>query len=150
MLIGAGELFEVSQNMVNSLKLTDNVVLPGGLERSEIISYFKESFLMIQHSLVAGNGDSEGTPVGIIEAMAAGLPIVSTYHAGIPDVVIENESGFLVEEGDIETMAQKIITIVKDRDLAKAFGNSGKAIILNDFTLEKHIDNIDKVIASAH
>ena len=149
-LIGAGELFEVSQNMVNSLKLTDNVVLPGGLERSEIISYFKESFLMIQHSLVAGNGDSEGTPVGIIEAMAAGLPIVSTYHAGIPDVVIENESGFLVEEGDIETMAQKIITIVKDRDLAKAFGNSGKAIILNDFTLEKHIDNIDKVIASAH
>jgi len=149
-LIGTGELFEVSQNIVNSLNLTDNVILPGGLERAEIINYFKESFLMIQHSLVAGNGDSEGTPVGIIEAMATGLPVVSTYHAGIPDVVIENETGFLVDEGDIETMAEKIIAIVEDRELAKTFGIRGKAIISNEFTLEKHIDNINKLISSAN
>ena len=92
------------------------------------------------------NGDSEGTPVGIIEAMAAGLPVVSTRHAGIPDVVIENETGFLVDENDINQMASYILKITDDRELAKCLGEKGKAKIQDHFTMEKHLETINNLI----
>jgi glycosyltransferase involved in cell wall biosynthesis len=81
--------------------------------------------------------------------MAAGLSVVSTRHAGIPDVVIENETGFLVDEGDIVQMANHIITIVEDRNLAAKMGANGKDRILNGYTMERHITKLDKIIEVA-
>jgi len=145
-MIGTGELFDVSQNLVKSLGLEQQIILLGGLERREIIHELSTAFLCVQHSLVAYNGDSEGTPVGIIEAMAAGLPIVSTRHAGIPDVVIEGETGFLVDENDIEAMAKHIISLVEDRALAKLMGERGKDRIKENHTMEKHLETINRLI----
>jgi colanic acid/amylovoran biosynthesis glycosyltransferase len=144
-LIGTGELFDVSQRLVQSLGLEDAIHLPGGLKREEILPYIEKSFLFMQHSVVALNGDSEGTPVGVMEAMAAGLPVVSTRHAGIADVVIENETGFLVNEGDVEAMTNQIIQIVEDRMLAQHFGNQGKTRILEHYTMEHHIETLNKL-----
>ena len=96
--------------------------------------------------LLLSNGDSEGTPVGIIEAMAAGLPVVSTRHAGIPDVVIENETGLLVDENNIEEMASYMLKLVENRDLAESMGQKGKVRIENHFTLDKHLETINNLI----
>ncbi|MEM6516493.1 MAG: glycosyltransferase [Bacteroidota bacterium] len=148
-MIGNGELFHVCKNLVNSLALEDNIVLLGGLSRIDIIKHMESAFLFVQHSLVAHNGDSEGTPVGIIEAMAAGLPVVSTYHAGIPDVVVENETGYLSNENDIDTMAKHIIKLNKDRNLAKKLGLNGKERIKANFTLEQHLDIINLELSKA-
>ena len=145
-MIGDGELFDVSKNLVKSLGLENNIILLGALERQEIIKHLQSAFLFVQHSIIATNGDSEGTPVGIIEAMAAGLPLVSTRHAGIPDVVIENKTGFLVDENDINQMASYILKITGNRELAKCLGRKGKARILSEFTLQKHIATIDRLI----
>jgi len=145
-MIGDGELFDVSKNLVKSLGLENNIILLGALERQEIIKHLQSAFLFVQHSIIATNGDSEGTPVGIIEAMAAGLPLVSTRHAGIPDVVIENETGFLVDEGNIDVMAEQILTLLDNRDLAGSFGKKGNERILSEFTLQKHIATIDRLI----
>lgn len=145
-MIGDGELFDVSNNLIKSLGLEKHIILLGGLDRQEIIKHLHNTFLFVQHSLVAYNGDSEGTPVGLVEAMAAGLPVVSTRHAGIPDVVIENETGFLVDEGDIVKMAEHILTLVKNRNLAKEMGLNGKKRILEHFTLEKHLKTLNQLI----
>ncbi len=145
-MIGNGELFEVSKNMVKSLGLENNISLLGGLERKDIISEMQNAFLYVQHSLIAGDGDSEGTPVGIIEAMAAGLPIVSTRHAGIPDVVIEGETGYLVSEGDIDGMAENIIDLMQDRKRAKLFGENACQKIATQFSIKKHIDTLNQLI----
>jgi colanic acid/amylovoran biosynthesis glycosyltransferase len=139
-------LFDVSKNLVKSLGLENNIILLGGLERKEIVKHLEKAFLFLQHSIVASNGDSEGTPVGIIEAMAAGLPVVSTRHAGIPDVVIENKTGFLVDEGDINTMAKAIIKLAENRKLLSEFGTNGKVLIEKNFTLEKHINILNDII----
>ena len=145
-MIGDGELFDVSQHLVKSLGLEDSVLLLGSLDRPEIIKHLQSSFAYLQHSVVAYNGDSEGTPVGIIEAMAAGLPVVSTRHAGIPDVVLEEETGYLVNENDIDQMAFYILKIVEDRNLARTMGQKGKARIENYYTLDKHLDTINQLI----
>ena len=145
-MIGTGELFDVSQNLVKSLSLEQQILLLGGLERKDIINELKTAFLFVQHSIVAYNGDSEGTPVGIIEAMAAGLPVVSTRHAGIPDVVVENETGFLVHEGDVDAMAAYMIRLIEDRNLAQNMGEKGKYRIARHFTLEKHLETLNQLI----
>jgi len=145
-MIGDGELFDVSKNLVKSLGLEDRVLLLGGLPRMEIAKHLQSAFMFVQHSVVAYNGDSEGTPVGIIEAMAAGLPVVSTRHAGIPDVVLEEETGYLVNENDIDQMAFYILKIVEDRNLARTMGQKGKARIENYYTLDKHLETINQLI----
>jgi colanic acid/amylovoran biosynthesis glycosyltransferase len=147
-MIGVGELLDVSKNLVKSLGLELNIILLGGLERQEIIKHLETAFLFVQHSIVAYNGDSEGTPVGIIEAMAAGLPVVSTRHAGIPDVVVENETGFLVHEGDVDAMSKAIIKLVENRKLVSELGTNGKVFIEKNFTLEKHIDTLNDIITN--
>jgi colanic acid/amylovoran biosynthesis glycosyltransferase len=145
-MVGDGELFDVSKNLVKSLGLENEVFLLGGLERAQIIEELQSSFLFVQHSIVAYNGDSEGTPVGIIEAMAAGLPVVSTRHAGIPDVVIEGETGLLVNENQIDEMANQIIYLAKNRDKAREMGLKGKFRISSTFSFEKHIETLNNLI----
>jgi glycosyltransferase involved in cell wall biosynthesis len=145
-MVGTGELYGVSKHLISSLGLENKIILTGGLPRPEIIKYLRSSFLYIQHSVIADNGDSEGTPVGIIEAMAAGLSVVSTRHAGIPDVVIENETGFLVDEGDIVQMANHIIALVEDRNLAAKMGANGRQRIVAEYSMDKHIELLNEII----
>ncbi len=145
-MIGDGELFDVSKNLIKSLGLESKILLLGGLERPEIIRHLKTAFLFVQHSLVAHNGDSEGTPVGVMEAMAAGLPVVSTRHAGIPDVVEENVTGFLVDENDIDQMAQYMLQIAENRSLAKSMGQKGKEKIRSHYTMETHLATLNQLI----
>lgn len=146
LIIGDGLLLELCKNLVKSLDLSNNIKFTGALKRSEIIDQIEKSCLMIQHSIVAHDGDSEGTPVGIIEAMAAGLPVVSTKHAGIPDVVIDGTTGYLVQEGDINNMALKIKSLMENREICRQMGEKGKARIQKEFTLEKHIALLDGII----
>jgi len=145
-IIGGGELMEVSKHIVKSLNLENSINLLGPSDVNAILALMKDSCLFVQHSLRAANGDSEGTPVAILEAMAAALPVVSTRHAGIKDVVIDGETGFLVREGDIEGMAKAMLMILKNRDKAKALGQQGRKRILHEYSIERHIENFNHVI----
>ena len=84
----------------------------------------------MQHSVTATTGDQEGFPVSLAEAAAHGLPIVSTIHSGITENVINGETGYLVQEYDYETMAEKIICLINDPALAQKLGMNGRKHIL--------------------
>ncbi len=103
----------------------------------------------VQHSMTAISGDSEGTPVGILEAGGAGLPVISTYHAGIPDVVEDGITGYLVNEGDIELMADRMIAVAQDSALAARMGVAAQAKVLSNYTLEKSISRLITIIETA-
>ena len=104
------------------------------------------SFCYVQHSVVSFTGDKEGTPVSILEASAAGLPVVSTVHAGIPDVIVNNESGLLVDEFDVDSMANNMIILFENRKLAQKFGNNGKLFIKENYSLMKHLEIVENLI----
>jgi glycosyltransferase involved in cell wall biosynthesis len=89
----------------------------------------------------------EGTPVAIIEAQAAGLPVISTYHAGIPDIVVHNETGYLVEEGEVDRMADYMISLASNLSQAKSMGDAGRKRIQEKFTMTHHIAALDSVLA---
>jgi glycosyltransferase involved in cell wall biosynthesis len=100
----------------------------------------------VQHSLVAPDGDSEGSPVAVMEAQLSGLPVVATRHAGIPEVVLEGESGFLVDEGDVAAMAVAIAKLIKDPALAARLGDCGRRRVLEGFTIDHHLRQVSGLV----
>lgn len=143
---GKGELYEVCTNLVKYLKLEGSVLLPGILSREQYAMYLSTALAFVQHSVTAISGDQEGTPVAVLEASAAGLPVIATLHAGIPDVILDDETGFLVAEHDVEGMAKKMMLLLEDKELAMQLGRNGKERIKNNFTMERHLKVIDELI----
>lgn len=147
-MVGAGPLLDKCTKLVTTLQLKDNVHLLGIKTPGEILELFEKSSVYIQHSVVAKNGDSEGTPVSILEAQAAGLPVVSTRHAGIKDVIIDKETGFLVDEFDVDGMADKIVFLLENPERAKEMGEKGRNNVKNKYSEKIHLNTINEIIYS--
>lgn len=143
---GDGPLYNSCKNMVIGLGIESAVSLPGVAKPDDFRNCLETCVAFVQHSVTALNGDTEGTPVAILEASAAGVPVISTKHAGIPDVIIDGETGLLVEEHDIDGMAHAMKKILSDIPFAKSMGNAGKLRIQREFTMEKYISKLSQVI----
>ncbi|WP_338766569.1 glycosyltransferase [Bernardetia sp. ABR2-2B] len=148
-IIGDGFLKETCENLVNYLEIQDKVIFHGAVERSTYMKLMENSIAYVQHSIQAKSGDSEGTPVAIMEAQSAGLPVVSTYHSGIPEIVIHEQTGFLTEEHNVKQMTKHLLEILKDKDKAKQMGEAGKTRIKENFSNEKHIDILQTALEKA-
>jgi colanic acid/amylovoran biosynthesis glycosyltransferase len=145
-MVGDGPLFDACIKLAKAMKIENSVEFAGSKNHIEVAKYMNDSLLFVQHSLKAGSGDCEGTPLAVMEAMSSGLPVVSTRHAGIKDVVIENETGLLVDEMDGEKMAEEIIKLLQNTDMCAQFGQAGHDRIKQDYQLAKYIDNLSQII----
>lgn len=148
-MAGSGELLNTCINLVKHLKLETSVNFAGVISQSKFMEYLQTSMAFVQHSITATNGDKEGTPVAVLEASAAGIPIVSTIHAGIPDVILHNETGLLCHEGDVEQMASNMLKLLDEPQLAKKMGAKGKKRILHHFNMSRHIKILQQTLESA-
>lgn len=147
-LAGKGELQQICMDLIRELGIEKKVTLVGAVSPDTIRRQMEKSFCFVQHSICSEDGDSEGTPVAILEAGAAGLPVVATHHAGIPDVVIEGETGFLVAEKAVDAMAAAMIRLADDMNLAQKMGENARKHILRNFSITQHIENMNKILAS--
>src|SRR5690606_29444154 len=117
--------------------LETRVTLHGGQPHAVVLGLMRECDIFLQHSRTDPvTGDEEGLPVAILEAMAHALPVVSTRHAGIPEAVIEGVNGLLVDEGDVDGMAQGLSTLARDAELRRRFGHAGWERARQQFTWE--------------
>ncbi len=146
---GKGKLLRTCKELVKELGIDEQVLFLGKLSQSEIMSHFSASLAFVQHSVTAPSGDSEGTPVAVLEASAAGLPVIATRHAGIPDVIEHGKTGFLVEEFDVEGMADYMVQLYEDPEKAKMMGYEGSQNIRLHFTMEKHLNRLTEIINKA-
>jgi colanic acid/amylovoran biosynthesis glycosyltransferase len=128
-MIGDGELLESCMALSRELCLEEKIDFCG-IQKQEIIAQqFQRSLVYVQHSMITPDGDSEGTPLSILEAGACGLPVISTHHGGITDVIIDGETGFLVNEGDIKGMAEKMILLANNPAQAHTMGRYASEVI---------------------
>lgn len=148
-IIGDGAQREIALDLIRCFGLESRVVLPGALPQEKILTYFENAMAFIQHSRTAPSGDMEGTPLSILESQAAALPVISTYHAGIPDVVVHGETGFLVEENEIAQMSEYMLRLLEEPRLAQKLGEAGRQRIRQQFSLQRHIQQLDQVITKA-
>ncbi len=147
-MIGEGPLLEQSKLLANNLGISNAIAFLDAQDHSVVEREMQNARCFVQHSIVAPSGDCEGTPVSILEAGATGLPVVSTRHAGIPDVVLEGQTGFLVDEGDSSGMAERMIQLAEQSELARTMGSAARDHIKRNFSKERRISNLWNIIES--
>ncbi len=147
--IGDGPLWEEAKAAVAQAGLEDRIRLLGSQPHDVVRKTMGEASFFLQHSVTSSNGDTEGLPVAIMEAMSAGLTIVSTRHSGIPEAVIEGESGALVDEHDLDAMARELDRLLADPDMAAAYGAAARQRLLEKFTLNHAIDKLQHAMGLA-
>lgn len=148
-MIGDGELFDVVVNLAKYLKISSSIKFLGALSSQEVVKQFSGASVFIQHSITTSSGDSEGMPVSILEALASGLPVVSTDHAGIPEAVLHEKAGFIVPEHDVDGMAFFISELFRNNAQAKSMGEFGRKYVKENFSMEKHINCLNKCLLDA-
>lgn len=115
-MIGDGTLLKKCQEYVNTHNANHKITFLGSINQADVILEMQKSDLFIQHSVTAKNGDQEGAPVAISEALSNGLPVIATEHSGIPYIVNQKSTGILVKEYDLDAMTEAIINLSTDYD----------------------------------
>ena len=148
-MIGSGnKLFDECKDLVVQLNMNEAVKFTGALPPNEVISYMQQAHIFLQHSLTPSSGDMEGTPNSILEASACGLAVVSTLHGGIKEAVIHNETGFLVEENDVNGMSQYMLELFDHPELITKIGKAGRKHIEANYDLDKQTEKLFGVLQS--
>lgn len=149
MIGGTEDLFETCERLVADLGISDAVSFPGVQTPGSISRYMHRACALVQHSLTAPDGDQEGAPVSIMEASASGLPVISTRHAGIPEIVLDDQTGWLVPEGDVDGMAQAMKRILEQPELGRKMGRLGHEHIRQHYNFDLQILKLAAVLTAA-
>jgi glycosyltransferase involved in cell wall biosynthesis len=147
-MVGDGPLLPDARRLVVELGLAGVVALTGPASQHEVARILRGARAFVQHSMVASDGDSEGSPVAVLEAQLSGLPVVATHHGGIPEVVVDEDTGLLVREGEVEAMAAAMARLAADRDLAARLGTAGKKRTASHFTVRHHLEQVNALLRS--
>lgn len=129
-VIGDGPLKLEIENYIREHQMTDCVKLLGFLNYTNYLQELQHADIYLQPSVTASDGDSEGgAPTTILEAQASGLPVVSTFHADIPNIVVPGKSALLAEERNCEALASHIIYLFENQELWGEMGESGRRFV---------------------
>ncbi len=144
---GGGELFEACLILARALGLESRVEFKGVMTQEEVASEMRQARVFVQHSVTTPEqGDMEGKPVAIMEAMASGLPVVATRHSGISELIEDGVTGVLVDEYDVATMAASMIRLAQDDDLVHQIGERASAFIHNHPLISRHVEIMESII----
>ena len=110
--------------------------------------YLRNADVFVHPSVTDVNGDKEGIPGTIVEAMAAGLPVISTYHAGIPYIINNNKTGLLIKEWDIEALKNTILKIASDSTLRRYLGKNGQEYAMQNLNIKEKEIELEKIYES--
>jgi len=139
LVVGDGELREELEAYARDLGLDGRVLFTGW--RRDLPRLYADL------DVVALTSINEGTPVSLIEAMAAGVPVVATGVGGVPDVVVDGETGHLVEAGDVKGMAEAIIELLRDPEKAREMGQEGREAVYPRFAVQTLMANVEGLYA---
>lgn len=148
-MAGIGPLFKQTVSLAKQLGLENDISFPGVYTHKQVIAQLKISRAFVQHSVIAADGDSEGTPNSILEASAMGLPIISTFHAGINEAVVNNQTGILCQENDVNQFAKNMVLVLQNKNLAAQLGQAGVNHIKQNYDLKFRILALNKIIKNA-
>jgi colanic acid/amylovoran biosynthesis glycosyltransferase len=148
-MVGDGPLLDICRQMVKAMKMDQAVEFLGVRTPNEIAALMSTSLAFLQHSIIAGDGNAEGLPLAILEAGSCSLPVISTRHEGIKDVIREGRTGILVDECDCNAMTVAIDVLASDHATAREMGRNARAVIELDYTLDRHIGELEATIRDA-
>jgi glycosyltransferase involved in cell wall biosynthesis len=136
LVVGEGPLKEELKSRAEEIGIASRIIFTG--ERDDV-----SRLLSISDVFVLSSVEREGLSIAIIEAMASGLPVVSTLVGGIPEVVEDGMNGFVVAPNDDGALAEALETLIRDENLRKKMGANGRDTYLRKFTMRKMLLNLE-------
>jgi colanic acid/amylovoran biosynthesis glycosyltransferase len=132
-IAGDGQLRPGVMARATEAGLANIVSFPGPLHQDEVVALLSTADAFVAPSVTAANGDMEGIPVALMEAMASGLPVISTRHSGIPELIKDGVSGLLADERDAAGLADAMARIMADERLTRSLVDAARAGIERDY-----------------
>jgi glycosyltransferase involved in cell wall biosynthesis len=146
--IGEGPLFQKAKNLVQDLNLEGKITFLGSQPNSVVQKKMQQSDIFVQHSMIdPETGDEEGLPVAILEAMSYALPVVATKHAGIQEAVLDQQTGYLVQEGEVHEMAEYIKLLAQKPALRIEMGHAAWSRAKQLFSWERERSSLLKILS---
>jgi glycosyltransferase involved in cell wall biosynthesis len=131
-LVGDGPLRAELEREAAALGLRDRVRFRGAVAQPEVADVLARADVFALPSVISPDGDREGIPNALIEAMAAGLPAVSTYHSGVPELIEDGRTGFLAQPGDVDDLRAALVRALSEPDPAPR-AEAARAVVEAEF-----------------
>lgn len=148
-IAGGGPNMAMLQRQIDEANLGDVVHLTGPVTAEQVQEELRQATVFALPSIVTQTGNAEGIPVALMEAMAAGVPVVSTRITGIPELIDDGVSGFLVPAGDAPALADALQRLLENEALRNTFRQAGYERVAKDFRLESCVLEVADAIAEA-
>jgi colanic acid/amylovoran biosynthesis glycosyltransferase len=136
-IVGGGPLEAELKGLATDQGITDIVRFHGGLPHGQTLALMEQAHVFLLPSVTASDGDMEGIPVGLMEAMAKGLPVISTRHSGIPELVQHERSGLLVAERDATGLSQALEQMLTTPARWPEMGRAGRDWVEAEFDMNR-------------
>ncbi|HGT8164923.1 TPA: glycosyltransferase, partial [Escherichia coli] len=136
-IVGDGPLFNELKGKIESLGLDRHIKMLGEIPHEQVMNLVKTSSMLIVPSVTAKSGDSEGLPTVILEASANQVPVIGTYHAGIPEAIRDEVTGYLIDEKDINALGERIEFLIQNENLRNTLGKNARNLMCEKFDLDK-------------
>ena len=148
-LVGGGELREELEQRAAELGIADRVRFHGPLPAPRVAELLAAAHLFVLPSIVASDGQMEGIPVALMEALAHGVPVVTTRLSGIPELVRDHETGLLAEPGDAGSLAATIIEVLASPGSARTRAEAGRRLVEEEFDLRASARRMAELLRGA-
>ncbi len=145
-ILGDGPMRNQIESLISELGISSSVTLLGYKPHNVFLNEAASAHIFMLPSITAQNGDTEGgAPVAILEAQATGLPVISSYHADIPEVVVDGKSALLAPEKDVPTLAKHLEYLIEHPDLWDPMGRAGREHVEKKYDLTTQIERLEKI-----
>jgi glycosyltransferase involved in cell wall biosynthesis len=148
-LVGEGELRPSLERLAADLGIAGRVAFEGGLREGEVRDRLAAADLFVLPSVVAADGQMEGLPVVLMEAMASGVPVVATRLSGIPELVVDGETGLLAEPADPAALAAALARALADPDAALTRAAAARELVEREFDVHETGERMAALFAAA-
>ncbi|MGH7596194.1 MAG: glycosyltransferase [bacterium] len=148
-IIGAGPMRHELENLAARLDLRYWVKLLPPMSQTELLAHYRQADLFVLPCEVQNDGDRDGIPNVLVEAMAMEIPVVSTAVSGIPELIENGSNGLLVAEKDPSALAGAISTLLCDHEMARRFATAARAKVERDFDVTRNVKKIGKLLRAA-
>lgn len=138
LIAGDGPQGSILERLILEYQIQDKVQLVGIVFQEQLSDYLDRSDMFVLPCLTADNGDQDGIPVVLMEAMAMEIPTISTYVSGIPELIEDGQSGLLVREKDAVALADAIQRLLIDDELRRAIGKNGRQKVIQEFNIHEN------------
>jgi len=144
-IAGDGPLRNNLERLIEELEVGDNITLLGWQNQEEVRELLRDTDILLAPSVTGRDGNQEGIPVVLMEAMAQGIPVITTRHSGIPELVQDGESGFLVPERDAGALQEKLEYLIKHPETWSEMGRKGRSYVEEHYDLNKQNDRLVEI-----